>query len=90
MRVDAGTIRDLAGNTIMSVVFKKRSTGEMRHMLCRLGCTKDVKGMGASYVAADRGLLTVWDMRAHGWRCIPLENIQTITVKGEKYEVCGA
>jgi len=87
MKVDANAVRELAGNTIMSVVFRKRSTGELRHMLCRLGCTKGVKGVGAAYVAADKGLLTVWDMRARGWRCIPLENIQTITVKGEEYNV---
>lgn len=86
-------IRDLAGGTIFSVVFVKRSDGERREMVCRLGTASKVKGdegQGPSYNASDKGLLPVWDMQKNGWRSIPLEGIEQIKIRGEVHTFKGA
>lgn len=90
-RID-DVIRELAGGTIFSVVFVKRTDGEIRTMVCRLGTVSKVKGdagQGPSYAASDKGLLPVWDMQRNGWRSIPLDGIERITIKGETYNFKG-
>jgi hypothetical protein len=79
------TIREQAGNTIFKVRFIKRTNGDRRDMLCRLGVSKDVSGMGMRYDPVDKGLLTVWDMEKNGWRSVPLDAIVFIKVRGEVY-----
>jgi len=84
----ASFVRKQAGGTIFSVKFIKRTTGEVRDMLCRFGTVNKVKGEtgnGPAYNALDKGLLPVWDMQAEGFRSIPLGNIITIKIKGQVY-----
>jgi hypothetical protein len=63
---------------IFTVTFIKRTTGEARTMNCRMGVTKHLKGGSKPYNDKDHGLITVWDLQAKGYRCIPLESITGI------------
>lgn len=67
-----------------SVKFIKRSTGEEREMNCRLNVTKHLKGGTKAYNDEEHRLLTVFDIQAQGYRCIPLENLTEIN--GKKVE----
>lgn len=83
------TIRELAGDTIFSVVFIKRTTGELREMQCRLNCSKDVKGGERSYDPAEKSLLVVYDTVKLGWRSIPVDAIQSAKIRGITYNFSG-
>lgn len=58
-----------------TVKFTKRSTGEVRVMNCRLNVTKHLKGGEKAYDDTVHRLLTVYDIKAQGYRCIPLESL---------------
>lgn len=67
---------------IFSVVFIKRTTGEIREMTCRQGVTKYLAGGKRSYEFEDRLLLPIFDMTKKDYRCIPIEGIKGIKVNG--------
>ena len=75
---------------IFSVEFIKRTTGELRRMTCRIGVKKHLKGGEKAYSAAQKRLLTVFDMDAKGYRSIPLEGIQSVSVGGQTFSFGGA
>ena len=75
---------------IFSLVFIKRSTGTERHMTCRLGVTKHLRGGNRAYDPAQHNLLNVFDMDAKGYRSIPVEAIQRLSVGGQTFEFWGA
>ena len=82
-------VKELAGGTVFSVFFTKRTTGEKREMICRLNANGKVKGdagLGPAYNALEKGLLTVWDMHKAGWRSIPIESIEWIKIRGVVYQ----
>lgn len=71
---------------IFSLVFIKRTTGQERHMVCRLGVHSPLaygEHLGPVYDAASKGLLTVWDMEKRSYKNIPLDAITRIKVKGK-------
>lgn len=72
----------VADGRFFSVTFIKRTTGESRHMQARLGVTKRLKGGAKQYDDAGKNLLTVFSTDANGYRSIPIDLIQSITVKG--------
>ena len=74
---------------IFGVSFIKRTTGELRTMSCRLGVKKFLRGGKLSYTSAVKQLFTVFSMRDKGYRCIPLDAIQRVSVSGQKYQVMG-
>jgi hypothetical protein len=76
-------IRSLTGNTIFSVRFIKRTTGEDRHMVCRLNVSKGVTGEGLKFDPLEKGLLPVYDLQKDGFRMINLDTIISITARGE-------
>jgi len=76
-------IKEQAGGTIFSVGFMKRTTGEFRHMVCRLGVRKHLKGGEQGYDPISKGLLTVYDVINRGYRTIPLENLLWVKIKGQ-------
>lgn len=81
-------IRSLAGGSIFGVRFIKRTDGEIRDMVCRLGASNKVKGdagNGPAYDPIEKGLLPVWDMQKDGFRSIPLDNIIHVKIKGTEY-----
>lgn len=58
-----------------TVRFIKRTTGEERVMNCRLGVTKHLRGGSKAYSDEEHRLVTVFDIKSEGYRCIPLESI---------------
>ena len=75
---------------IMNVLFKKRTDGQLREMVCRTGVKKHLKGGEAAYSFSEKNLVSVYDMQAEvgkGYRSIPLENIRSITINGTHFKV---
>lgn len=73
---------NLNDGRIFGVYFVKRTTGEVRHMVCRTGVTKHLKGGDKSYDAAAKKLLTVYDVQKEGYRSIPLDAVIQIEHHG--------
>ena len=76
------------------VVFQKR-TGkqEERHMLCRTGVTKHVKGGKLGYDSLKMDLYPVWDRYAYdpknndpGYRMINLREVKEIRFSGQVFK----
>ena len=63
------------GGKFFSVRFIKRTTGEPRFMNCRLGVKKHLKGGDKPYSDREHKLVTVYDLKAEGYRSIPLESV---------------
>lgn len=57
------------------VSFIKRTTGEQRQMLCRIGVRKHLRGGALSFDPADHNLQIVWDCVKKGYRSIPLDAV---------------
>lgn len=80
-------LKELAGSTVFRVVFVKRTTGELRTMLCRFGVKKGLSesGEGRKFEPTDRGLVGVWDMQKDGYRMISVEGIREVKIRGKVY-----
>ena len=76
-----------AENTMFSVVFIKRTTGEVRRMLCRTGVRKYLSGGELKFIPIRRGLLSVYDMQSKGYRFINLETLISFKLGGKTYEI---
>lgn len=70
-----------------SVEFTKRSDGSLRTMLARTGVKAHLKGGEAAYSFAEKGLISVYDLKAAGYRAVPVEGIVRIKIDGEWVEV---
>lgn len=80
-------IRALEDGRFFTVVFVKRTTGEVRTMNCRQRVVKHLKGGEAKYSFSDKGLVSVYDVQVAGYRSIPLENLLELHAGGIKYTV---
>ena len=78
-------IKDNKG-TIFSVVFLKKD-GSIRHMTCRFGVKKHLKGGKLAFNPLERALLVVFDMQKEAYRMINLETLMSINMKGVEYNV---
>ena len=78
-------IESVSDGTIFSVDFVKRTTGEIRHMVCRRGVTKHLKGGELGYNAKEKDLLSVFDMQKNGYRMISLDSLITLKCHGAEY-----
>ena len=76
-----------ADNTMFSVVFIKRTTGEVRRMLCRIGVRKYLSGGELKFIPIRKGLLSVYDMQSKGYRFINLETLISFKLGGKTYEI---
>jgi len=72
---------------IFRVEVVKRTTGEVRVMVARLGVSKGVKGVGLAFDPLAKGLLTVYDMEKKGFRMVNLDSVMLLRLAGEEYEV---
>ena len=63
-----------------TVTFVKKN-GDLRKMNCRLGVTKHLKG-GKSTTDHVPRLMTVYDVKSNGYRCINMETVQEIKFNG--------
>lgn len=75
-----------AGNRIFSVEFRKRSTNELRQIVCRTGVKVGLKNGPAAYDPALKNLIWVWDMQKNARRSIAAEGITRIKVPGGEWE----
>jgi len=73
---------------VFSVVFLKKD-GSIRHMTCRFGVKKHLKGGELKFNPIERSLLVVFDMQKESYRMINLETISNINMKGVEYYVEG-
>ena len=80
----------VSDGTIFSVDFIKRGNGKLRKMTCRLGVKKHLKGGSQAYDSKKRNLLTVFDMENKGYRSIPVEAIQRLSVHSQIFNFGGA
>ena len=85
--VNRRNLRNLVSDgKIFSVDFIKRSTGELRTMTARMGVRKHLKGGNKAYNPSQHNLLTVFDMDKRGYRSIPVEAIQRLSVGGQTFD----
>lgn len=73
---------------IFSAVFIK-GNGDDRHITCRLGVSKGVKGIGRNYDPAEHNLFPVYDMVAKGFRQIRLDTLKTLQIDKQNYVIKG-
>jgi hypothetical protein len=71
------------GGKIFSVRFIKRTTGEERKMVCRLGVKSHLKGGELAYNPAEKALLTVFDVQKQDYRSINLDQLLEVSAGGE-------
>lgn len=74
---------------IFAVEFVKRADGTVREMVCRTGVTKGTHCGSMGYDPRDHGLLPVYDMKAQGFRSIPVDAIRHLSMDGVRYEARG-
>ena len=72
-------------STIFSVTFIKRTTGELRKMVCRRGVKRHLAGGELKYKPKNLGLLSVYDMEKQAYRSTSCEAIQEVHLKGQHY-----
>jgi len=65
-----------------SVEFVKRTTGEVRRMQARCGVKAHLAGGAPAYDFAEKKLVPVWDFNKEDYRCIPLDSIIWVKLKG--------
>jgi len=78
-----------AYNKFFYVKFIKRTTGEVREMLCRFGVKSHLRGGERAYNPIEKGLVFVFDCQKMAYRSINLDAIQELHIDGEKYEIKG-
>lgn len=70
---------------IFAVSFVKRTTKEERRMLCRTRVTKGTKGGSIGYDPASKGLLSVYDVAAGGFRMVNLDELLSVKMAGKRF-----
>lgn len=68
-------IQEYVGGKFFRVSFIKRTNGKLRVMRARTGVKKHLSGKGAPYSFNSKGLLSVWDVDAKGYRSVPTDAI---------------
>lgn len=77
-------IREIVGDSIFTVDFIKRSTGQLRVMNCRLGVRPSREAKAPPrYDPNKYDLLNVYDLQIGEYRCVPLENVVEIRARGQ-------
>ncbi len=76
-----------SGGRWIRVTFIKRTTGETRVLVGRLGVKKYLKGGVPAYDFNEHNLILIWDRDKKEYRTIPIEGIVSIATEGEQAEV---
>lgn len=71
--------RQLVGGQFFAVEFEKKSTGETRQMIARLGVRKYQQGRGRP---AKPGLVCVWDVVASQYRSFYINSLRRLKFSG--------
>lgn len=81
------TLIEQSKGKFFTVTFIKRTTGEVRVMNARLGVKKGLTGGGAVYNAAEKNLLTCYDITKKEYRTINLDAVLTVKVNGLTFNI---
>ena len=71
---------------LFSARFIKKD-GTPRNMVCRLGVTKDLKGVGLKFDALSKGLIPVYDTHKRAYRMINLNSLKALQINKQFYTV---
>lgn len=82
----ADFVHEIWGGKFFTITFLKRKTGELRTINCRINADNKLKGGELPYVPMNKDLMVVWDIPNKGFRQIPIEGIQTLSMDGKKYK----
>jgi hypothetical protein len=69
--------------------FTKRTTGELRTMLCRTGVKSGLKGGTLKFDPKEKDLIVVWDRQKKLYRMIPVDGLRRIKVRGKWSKING-
>ena len=72
-----------ASGRVFSVLFVKRSNGELRRMVCRGGVKAHLKGGDQTYDPAEHKLAVVFDMQKSAYRSIALDAVVEVAHDGK-------
>lgn len=86
-RVDLTRVILNTNGRIFRATFVKRTTGETRNLIGRLGVRKGIKGVGMKYNPLSKGLLTVFDMKKDNFRHIDLGSLREVKFQGRTYRI---
>jgi hypothetical protein len=86
-------LRSIPQGQFFSVIFTKRTTGEVREMVCRHGVHKHLRGGELKYDPDSKGLMTVWSPDSAGkhgpqdagYRAIPVRAITEVRAMKRKW-----
>lgn len=71
--------KKLVGDKFFAVTFKKKTNGEKRRMIARLGVRKYQQGRGRP---AKPGLVCVWDLVARQYRSFYINSLRRLKFSG--------
>lgn len=77
----------MSAGRVFAVEFVKRSTGTLRHMVCRTGVKKGLKNGPMAYEPALKDLVWVYEMSSGERKSIPVEGLRRIKVGDNWLEV---
>ena len=75
------------GGKIFKAYFVKRTNGELRKMICRLGVKKYLKGGPRAYDPKEYKLITVFDLAKKAYRNISIEGLVELKIGGVTYKI---
>jgi len=72
---------------IFSVTFIKRSDGQERTIIARVGVTAGLKNRPMPFNPRDSKLIVVFDMMEQQYKCVPIDGIESVSFNGKRYRV---
>ncbi len=88
-RDDVEKVLDASKGKIVSVTFIKRTNGEKRTLVGRIGKNYTSKGndpLGGKKARRGRDLFTIYDMQKGGFRMISMDSVISIRAAGKDYK----
>lgn len=88
-REEAEAILRAQRGRFFRATFIKRTTGELRTMVARMGVTKHLTGGQLGFNPHKKGLLPVFDVQKRAYRFVNLDGLVEVKVGGEVLRVVG-
>ena len=78
-------IKLIGDNSIVSVEFVK-ADGSIRNLNGRMNVKKHLKGVGKKFDDAEYDLITIYDLKAKGYRSFKVSNLKSIKAHGREWK----
>jgi hypothetical protein len=78
---------ELVGSQFFTACFIKRTDGTERVLNGRLRVKKHLKGGDKAYNFSSKGLVSVYDVRAKGYRAIPMDSLLWVRARGQTQHI---